>query len=124
MVPGAQHPLPKHPEKILPKFDLENDVLPEDDIKHFILSLRLMNVDHEDVVCRLFPYTLVGKASMWFFSLATRSITSWKQFETTFMTQFGDDKTSRILFLDLSRIKINKNEKIKYFNQRFITLLN
>ena len=40
------------------------------------------------------------------------------------MTQFGDDKTFGILFLELSQIKINKKEKIKDFNQRFITLLN
>ena len=40
------------------------------------------------------------------------------------MTQFGDDKTSGILFLDILRIKINKKEKIKDFNQIFITLLN
>ena len=40
------------------------------------------------------------------------------------MTQFGYDKTSDILFLDLSRIKINRKEKIKDFNHRFITLLN
>ena len=32
-VPGDQHPLPKHPEKLLPKFDLDNDVLPEYHIK-------------------------------------------------------------------------------------------
>lgn len=24
VVPGAQHPLPKHLEKLLPKFDLDN----------------------------------------------------------------------------------------------------
>ena len=32
-VPRAQHPLPKHPEKLLPKFDPNNDVTPEDHIK-------------------------------------------------------------------------------------------
>jgi hypothetical protein len=101
-VPGDQHPLPKHHEKLLPKFDLDNDVLPEDHIKQFMFSLRLMNVEHEDVVCRLFLYTFIGKASIWFFCLAARSITSWKQFETAFMTQFGDDKTFGILFLELS----------------------
>lgn len=31
--PSAQQPLPIHPEKLLPKFDLDNDVLPEDHIK-------------------------------------------------------------------------------------------
>ena len=40
------------------------------------------------------------------------------------MTQFKDDKTSRILFLELSRIKINKKDKVKNFNWNFITLLN
>ena len=32
-VPSIQHPLPKHPELILPKFDPDNDVTPEDYIK-------------------------------------------------------------------------------------------
>lgn len=63
-----------------------------------MLSLIFMNVEHEDVVCRLFTYTLLGKASTWFFNLARRLITSWKQFETAFITQFGDDKTSMVLF--------------------------
>ena len=75
-VPGAQYPLPKHPEKLLPKFDLDNDVSPEDHITQFMLSLRLMDVQHEDVVCRFLPYTFVGKASTWFFSISTGSIAS------------------------------------------------
>jgi hypothetical protein len=53
VVPEAQHPLPKHPEKRLPKFDPDNDVTPKDNIKQFMLSLRLLDVQHEDVVCRL-----------------------------------------------------------------------
>ena len=124
VIPNAQHQVPKHLEKRLPKFDPDNDVLPEDHINKFMISLRLMNVEHEDFVCRLFLYAFQGKASTWFFNLALRSITSWKQFETTFMTQFGDDKTSRILFLQISRIKINNKQKVKDFNQIFITLLN
>ena len=40
------------------------------------------------------------------------------------MTQFGDDKTYGVLFLELSQIKINKKEKVKDFNKRLITLLN
>jgi hypothetical protein len=104
MVPGAQHPFPRYPKKLLPKFDQDNDVSPKDHIKQFMLSLRLIDVQHEDVVCRLFPYTFIGKESTWFFSLTARSITSWKQFETAFLTQFGDDKTVGVLFLELSWI--------------------
>ena len=70
IVPKAQHLLPKHLEKLLPKFDLNNDVLPEDHIKHFMLFLRLLNVELEYVVCTLFPYTFQGNASTWFFILS------------------------------------------------------
>ena len=76
VVSGAHHPLPKDHEKLLPNFDPDNDVTPEDHIKQFMLSLRLMDVQHEDLVCGLFPYTFVGKASTWFFSLTVGSITS------------------------------------------------
>jgi hypothetical protein len=89
---SSNHPLTKHSKKILPKFDPDNDVLLEDHIKHFMIYLRLLNLEHEDVVCRLFPYTFEGKASTWFFSLSQRYITCWKQFEAAFMTQFGVDK--------------------------------
>ena len=85
-VPSIQHPLPKHPKNILPKFDPDNDVKLEDHIKEFMISLRLMDVRDEDVVCRLFPYTFVGQASTWFFSLATGSTASWQQFETMFLS--------------------------------------
>ena len=76
------------------------------------------------MVCKLFLYTFVDKASTWFFSLTAGSIASWQQFETSFLTQFGDDKTSGVLFLEISRIKFEKKDKVKEFNQRFINLLN
>ena len=43
-VPGAQHPFPKHPKNLLPKFDSDSDVTPKDHIKKFMLSLKLMDV--------------------------------------------------------------------------------
>ena len=48
----AEHPISKHLEKLLPKFDPDNDITPEDHIKQFMLSLRLLDVQHEDAVCR------------------------------------------------------------------------
>ena len=108
----------------MPKFDPDNDITPKDHIKQFMLSLRLLDVQHEYVVCILFPYTFVGQASTWFFSLAPGSIVSWEQFETSFLNQFGYDRTSGMFFLELSRMRCDKKDKIKYFNQRFINLLN
>ena len=52
------------------------------------------------------------------------SITSWQQFENTFINRFGDGKTLGTLLLEIARLIINENEKFKEFNQRFFTLLN
>jgi hypothetical protein len=40
-VPRPQHPLPKHSEKWLPKFDPYSKKLGEDHIKKFMLDIRL-----------------------------------------------------------------------------------
>ena len=72
----------------------------------------------------MFPYTFVAQASTWFYSLTVGSITSWQQFETAFLSQFGDDRTSGVLVLELSRIRFDKKEKVKEFNQRFINIVN
>jgi hypothetical protein len=88
-------------------------------LKNLCLSVKLMNVEHEDVVCRLFPYTFEGKSSTWYFSLRQGSITRWNAFETAFTEKFGDDKTPTVLVLELSKIKMDSKEKVKYFNQRF-----
>jgi hypothetical protein len=87
-VPRPVHDMPKHHEKFLPKFDPDGKDFVEDHIKKFMLVVRLMNVQHEDVVCILFPYTFENRASTWFFSLSQASITSWNAFENDFMEKF------------------------------------
>jgi hypothetical protein len=74
---GRVHNLPRHLEKMLPKYDPETSGLPEDHIKKFIHAIRLMNVQHEDVVCILFPYTFENSSSTWYFNFPVGSITSW-----------------------------------------------
>jgi hypothetical protein len=71
------HNLPRHPEKLLPKFDPETSRFPADHIKKFILAIRLMNVQHEDVVCMIFLYTFENSVSTWYFNLPVGSKTSW-----------------------------------------------
>jgi hypothetical protein len=124
VVPGAQHPLPKHLEKWLPKFDPDSKQIAEDHIKKFMLAIRLRNIEHEDVVCRLFPYTFEGNASTWYFSQQPHTIVSWEKFESCFLEKFGDGKPLEVLVMDLSNLKMNAKEKVKDFNQRFLTLKN
>lgn len=68
-VPRLVHPLSKHHEKVLPIFNPYEKQSTKDHVKQFIMKVRLLNVRHEDVVCKLFPYTFPSKASTWYFSL-------------------------------------------------------
>lgn len=40
------------------------------------------------------------------------------------MEEFSDEETPKILPLEISGIRMNENEKVKDFNERFISLLN
>jgi hypothetical protein len=83
--------LPRNPEKLLPKFDPETSRLPEDHIKKFILAIRLMNILHEYIVCRFFPYTFENSASTWYFNLPVGSITSWTKFQKDVLDKFVEE---------------------------------
>ena len=74
-VPRVQHQLPKHLDKILPKLNPDNKEPAENHIDKFILVVQTMNVQHEDVLCRLFPLKFEGKAPTWYFYLVQGSIT-------------------------------------------------
>ena len=89
-----------------------------------MLSVNLNVVQHEDVVVRLFPYTLQGAAGSWYFSLPSGSITSWDIFQEHFLTKFGDDRSIMTLINDISNLRAEPKEPIKDFNSRFNKLLN
>ncbi len=62
LMPVPLSQIPTHPEKWLPKFNPESGMLAEEHINNFMLSINLNGVTNEDVVFRLFPYTLQGAA--------------------------------------------------------------
>jgi hypothetical protein len=51
------------------------------------------------------------------------SITSWDDFERVFIRKFGERKTTTSLYKELGAIKMDKREKVKYFNQIFLNVL-
>ena len=65
-------------KKLLPKFDPDDDILPKTHLDKFMLAMNIMNVQHEDVACRLFCLTLQGNASSWFFKEILQSSTFLK----------------------------------------------
>ena len=60
------HNLPQAFEKLLPKFDPDEKTVVDDHLQSFYLAIAgLRDREYEDVVCRLFPYTLKGAAASW-----------------------------------------------------------
>jgi hypothetical protein len=123
-IPRQLHNLPKHLEQLLPKYDLETSGLLEYHIKKCIISMRLLNVQFEDVVCHLFIYTFENSYSTWCFSLHVASITNWTEFQKSFIGKFGKETTTCALMVELFSLTIGPKESVKDINQIFTTILN
>ena len=63
LVPIQLHKLPKNPKKWLPMFNPDDRIPTQDHIKIYMHDIRLRNVIHEDLVCRLFPSPFEGQES-------------------------------------------------------------
>ena len=82
--------MPQSFDKALPKFEPNEGILVDDHLQSFYLALKgLQEAEHEDVVCKLFPHTLKGKAASWYFSLQENSITNRNTFERLFRNKYG-----------------------------------
>ena len=103
------HDLPQNFDKMLPKFEPSEGILVHDHLQSFYFALEGLRVaKHEDIVCRLFPHTLKGKATSWYFSLPANSITNWNIFERLFRSKYGIQKTHAALMKGLIALKKEK----------------
>ena len=88
------HNLPQYFEKLLPKFDLDEKTVGDDHLQICYLATEGLRAgEYEDVVCRLFPHTLKGAATSWYFSFPANSIPNWDTFERTFRSKYLAQKT-------------------------------
>jgi hypothetical protein len=70
-----------------------------------------MNFQHEDVVCRIFPYTFENSASAWYFNLSIMSITSWTKFQKAFLGKFAEESTTGALMDKLFATTMSSKKK-------------
>jgi hypothetical protein len=120
---GQLHEMPRKFDKILPKFKPDKSGSLEDHVNNLFLAIHLLGAEHDDIVCRIFPYTFSRKASTWYFILLVRSITDWDNFKRFFMRKFGERKKTASLHNELRAIRMDKRERVKDFNQRFLNVL-
>ena len=108
----------------MPKFDLGKGISVDDHLQSFYLDLELLAVEHEDVVCKMFPNTFKTKALAWYFGLPANSITNWDTFEILFKGKFGSQRTTATLMKELLSLRMEKKEKVQDFSQRVAAHLN
>ena len=119
------HDLTQSFDKMLPKFEPGEGVLVDDHLQSFYLDIEGLRAgEHEDVVCRLFPHALEGKATSWYFSLPVNLITDWNTFERLFRSKYAVQKTHAALMKGLCALKKERKERVHNFTQIFAAYLN
>jgi hypothetical protein len=85
-VPGFPHPVPSidiwgdH----LPRFAEKKGDNPSDHLIRFHQCMIQLDINHEDVLMKMFVFSLEGDAREWYRSLPPSSISSLKEFHTVF----------------------------------------
>ena len=123
--PDYPHDLPTHKWlKRIPLFAGRLGELVEDHLDKFLQVVWDFNVEHEDVVMRMFVPTLEWEARAWYKSLPDASIDGWDSFQDKFIERW--EKTHDIFFLCtiFSIIKKHESETICQFNARFCKFYN
>ena len=83
----------------------------------------LRDGEHEDVVGRLFPHTLKGAATSWYFGFPANSILDWDTFERIFRSKYATQKMHAALMKGLCSLNKERKEKVHSFTQRFAAYL-
>ena len=91
------HDMPMNFDQSFPKFEPNEGIFVDDHLQSFYLDLEGLQVEHEDVVYRLFPRTLKFKAVSWYFALQENSIPNWNTFERLFRNKYGTQRTTTAL---------------------------
>ena len=95
-----------------------------DHLQSFYLEIEGLRArEYEDVFCRLFPHTLKGAATSWYFGFPASSIPDWDTFERIFRSNYATQKNHAALMKGLCTLKKERKEKVHSFTQRFVAYL-
>ena len=78
-----------------------------------------MNVEHLDVVLRLFFQSLDGEAQKWFKSLVDNTVTTWEEMENLFTLNWGEKRDYGYVLTEFNALKKRHNEDVTKFIKRF-----
>jgi hypothetical protein len=104
--PDYPHDLPAHKWlKRIPLFAGRLGESVEEHLDKFLQVVSDFEVEHEDVVMRMFVSTLEGEARAWYKSLPDASIDGWDSFQGKFIERWSD-KQDNIAAYEFSSIHV------------------
>lgn len=99
---------------------LGNNVITcEDHLRCFLDLLNDYEVEHEDVVMKLFVHSLIEDAREWLKRFPGGCISSWRELEHCFKEKYGDKPNASYILNEFNNIKKLQNEFFLEFNARF-----
>ena len=115
---GPLHELSRKAVAFLPKFNGEGNITTLEHIRKYESILGLLDIQYEDVVCRIFPFTFEIKVSDWYFVIPIHTIHGWYDFKRVFQSAY-DIYNAIDIYLELDGIHVKDGESICEFNTRF-----
>ncbi|GKV02837.1 hypothetical protein SLEP1_g15225 [Rubroshorea leprosula] len=91
---------------------------PDDHLHAFYSCMQAQNASNA-LMCKIFPSTLHGNAQTWYYSLPSRSISSYLEMAFTFATKFSSRRLIRKTTSELMQVKQREGESLKNYMSRF-----
>ena len=107
-LPQPMNEMPQEYLKFLPIFTGEDEITVEEHLHLFCTFTENFNVEHLDVVMRLFVQSLNGEARKWFKGLPNGSINNWDELEIQFVQIWGEKRDHGYSLIEFNAIKKKK----------------
>jgi len=91
--PSVLDDIPVNYLKSLPRFNPNDDVSAEQHIVYFQDYTDDLEIEHDDVIMRMFCHSLEGNCKEFFKTLSIGSISCWSDFHGVFLYQWVDKKS-------------------------------
>jgi hypothetical protein len=107
----------------LPKFTGSNTIFVEDHLNAFLKFVDDLEIEHEDVVMKMFMQTLEGDVEHDTNLSKQGSIDGWDSFQKKFIERWADKQDNSILLETLSSLKKGENETVLSLTLNFRKLI-
>ena len=111
-LPQGLNDMPQDYLKLLPRFIREDSTFVQRNIENLCAFAKKVNVEHLDVVLRLFIQSLDREARKWFKYISNNTITTWEEMENLFTLKWGEKRDHGYVLIEFNSLKKIQNEDV------------